>query len=131
MEFDAFTARLGAGQGRIAPKNNQPFSGDYVFVLGEDESGRCFELAAGDYAEVYQDMDVTDQDIIRVHLHLRVPRSMPAGLQWEAGLVVDGMMVAKATCPTGKERTITDLVANVSKLSGAHSIGVRLILVEM
>lgn len=131
MEFDAFTARLGSGQGRIAPRNHQPFSGEHVFVLGENEPRRRFDLAASDYAEVYQDVDVTDQDIVRVHLHLRVPRSTPAGLHWEAGLVVDGVMVAKASCPTGRERTITDLVANVSKLSGVHRIGVRLMLVEM
>jgi len=130
MELDAFTARLGLGQGRIAPSNAGPASGDYVFVLGEDEPGRVFELAPGDRAEVVQDTELTGVDLVRAHLELRVPSSLPAGLAWEASIVVDGTKRARATCPAGRERRITDLGANVSKLSGVHQVGVRLELVE-
>jgi hypothetical protein len=45
MTLTAFTSRLGRGQGRIRPANAAPASGDYLFVLGEDEPGRLFELA--------------------------------------------------------------------------------------
>lgn len=130
MELDAFRSRLGVGQGRIVPANATPASGDYVFVLGDDEAGRLFELAPGDRAEVVQDTDLTDVDLVRAHLRLRVPASVPAGLSWEVSMVVDGAKLARATCPPGRERDLTDLAANVSKLAGVHQVGVRLELVE-
>lgn len=130
MELDAFRSRLGVGQGRIQPLAAAPPSGDHVFVLGEDEVGRLFELAAGDHAEVVQDTDLTGVDLVRAHLRLRVPASLPAGLAWEVSMVVDGAKLARATCLSGREREITDLVANVSKLAGVHQVGVRLELVE-
>ena len=43
--------------------------------------------------------------------------------------VVDGAKLATATAKPGRTRTLTDLAANVSKLSGVHQIGVRLELV--
>lgn len=131
MELDAFRSRLGVGQGRIQPAGAAPASGDYVFVLGEDEAGRLFEMAPGDRAEVVQDTDLTDVDLVRAHLRLRVPASVPEGLGWEVSLVVDGAKLARATCPSGRERELTDLAANVSKLAGVHQVGVRLELVEV
>ena len=129
MEFDAFTSRLGLGQGRIAPTSPPPGSGEYAFVLGEDDLGRLFDLAPGDHAEVAQDTDLTDVDLVRAHLGLRVPATLPAGFAWEASIVVDGVKLATATANSGRTRTLTDLAANVSKLSGVHQIGVRLELV--
>ncbi len=131
MELDAFTSRLGLGQGRIAPANATPGSGDHVFVLGDDEPGRFFELAAGDHAEVVQDTDLTDVTLVRAHLRLRVPASLPSTHGWEASIVVDGVKAARATCRAGRVRLLTDLVANVSKLTGLHEVGVRLELVEV
>ena len=131
MELDAFTSSLGLGQGRIAPKNATPGSGDYVFVLGEDEPGRFFDLAAGDHAEVVQDTHLTDVAIVRAHLRLRLPASLPSTHGWEVSIVVDGVKAARATCRAGRERLLTDLAANVSKLTGLHEVGVRLELVEM
>lgn len=130
MELDAFRSRLGVGQGRIVPLNAAPASGDYVFVLGEDEPGRVFELGPGDRAEVVQETDLTGVDFIRAHLRLRVPASLPASLAWEASIVVDGTKHATATCLPGREREITDLAANVSKMAGLYQVGVRLELVE-
>ena len=129
MELDAFRSRLGVGQGRIEPQVVVSPSGDHVFVLGDDEPGRFFELDAGDHAEVLQDTDLTTVDLVRVWLRLRVPESLPAGFAWEADIMVDGVKMAGATCPTGRERVLTDLAANVSKLTGVHQIGVRLELV--
>jgi len=131
MELDAFTSRLGLGQGRIAPANAPPGSGDHVFVLGEDEPGRFFDLAAGDHAEVVQDTDLTDVSLVRAHLRLRVPANLPSTHGWEASIVVDGVKAARATCRAGRERLLTDLAANVSKLTGLHEVGVRLELVEV
>lgn len=129
MELDAFTSRLGLGQGRIRPASLPAGSGEYAFVLGEDEPGRLFELAVGDHAEVVQDTDLTDVDLVRAHLGLRVPASVPAGFAWEASIVVDGVNRATATAKPGRSRMLTDLAANVSKLSGVHQVGVRLELV--
>ena len=130
MEFDAFTARLGTGQGRIVPKNTISLSGDYVFALGDDEAGRLYNLAPGDFAEVVQDVDLTDHDLVRTNLHFRVPSDLPGDYCWEVSIVIDGVKSAKATCLSARERKITDLAANTSKLTGLHQVGVRLELME-
>jgi hypothetical protein len=126
MELTAFTSRLGAGQGRL---ELEPGAGDHVFVLGEAEPGRPFELAVGDHAEATQSVDLTGIALVRAALRLRVPASTPAGIRWEAALVVDGAVMARATARQGRERLLSDLAANVSKLSGVHEVGVRLQLV--
>jgi len=126
MELDAFTSRLGLGQGRIQPTHLPTGSGEYAFVLGEDEPGRLFELAPGDHAEVVQATDLTDVDLVRAHLALHVPASLPAGFAWEVSIIVDSAKLATATAKPGRSRILTDLAANVSKLSGMHTISVRL-----
>lgn len=120
MELTAFTSRLGEGQGRLGPG---------VFVLGDDEPGRLFELALGDHVEVSQAVDLTGVMLVRTAVRLRVPERMPTGFAWEASLAVDGMKYASLRARPGRERTVTDLAANVSKLTGVHFIGVRLELV--
>lgn len=131
MELDAFTSRLGLGQGRIAPVNSVPVSGDYVFVLGDDEPGRIFELDSGDHAEVVQDTDLSGVDLVRAHFRLRVPSSLPTTLVWEVSITVDGVKQARFACTAGRDRVATDMAANVSKLSGVHQVGIRLELVEV
>ena len=131
MELDAFTSRLGLGQGRIRPLNAPVPSGDHVFVLGEDQPGRLFDLEPDDHAEVTQQTDLTDVDLVRAALRLRVPKTLPVGLAWEVSMLVDGAKVAAATCKPGCTRVLTDLAANVSKLSGLHVVGVRLELVPV
>ena len=51
------------------------------------------------------------------------------GLAWEASITVDGIKAARATCPAGRERVLSDLAASVSKVTGVHQVGVRLELV--
>lgn len=126
MELTAFTSRLGAGQGRL---ELEPGADGHVFVLGEAEPGRRFEIAVGDHAEVTQSVDLTGIALVRAALRLRVPASTPAGFRWEAAIVVDGAVMARATARQGRERLLSDLAANVSKLSGVHEVGVRLQLV--
>jgi len=41
---------------------------------------------------------------------------------------VDGAALAQATAKAGRERALTDLAANVSKLTGVHTVAVRLAL---
>jgi hypothetical protein len=131
MTLAAFDSRLGTTQGRIRPAHAPPASGEHVFVLGSDAPGHHARLNPGDRAEVYQEVDLTGVDLFRVHLHLRVPDDVPAGLAWEASLVVDGRKLARATCRPGRSRTLTDLAAHVSKLTGVHRVGVRLQLIEV
>ncbi|MCP3167333.1 hypothetical protein [Myxococcus qinghaiensis] len=130
MALTAFTSRLGLGQGRIRPQRGTPASGEYLFVLGDEEPGRRFELAPGDFAEVTQAVDVTSVDLVRAALRLRVPSAAPAGLAWEASLVVDNVKYARCLGRPGRERLLGDMAANVSKLSGVHTVGVRLELVS-
>jgi hypothetical protein len=128
MELDAFTSRLGLGQGRVQPRAGTG-GGEWAFVLGDDEAGHFFELVEGDHADVVQDTDLTGIDFVRAYLALRVPANLPATLAWEASIIVDGAKLAAFTAKPGRTRTFTDLAANVSKLSGMHQVGVRLELV--
>lgn len=132
MARTAFNARLGASQGRLAAGGASPApSGDYLFVLGDAEAGRFHELASGDHVEVRQEVDLTDADLVRAQLRLRVPASAPPGWCWVASIRVDGSALAQATCAPGRERVLTDLAANVSKLAGLHEVAVRLALEEV
>lgn len=126
MELNAFNARLGLSQGRI-----QLDEDEYVFVLGDDQPGYFYELNPGDHADVVQGTDLTDIDLIRVALTLRVPDDLPANLFWEASIIVDGQKYARATCRSGRTRKITDLAANVSKMTDDHKVGIRLELIEV
>jgi hypothetical protein len=126
MALTAFTSRLGRGQGRLA--TSKATGGDYAFVLGEDEPGRLFELGPGDHAEVTQSTDLTGVKLVRALLRLRVPASTPGARV--GGLHRRRRHEARAHArEAGRERLVTDLAANVSKLSGVHTVGVRLELV--
>ncbi len=92
-------------------------------------SPKAFELDIGDRAEVVQDTDLTSVDLVRAWMRLRVPASLESGIAWEASITVDGIKAARASCPAGRERVLTDMAANVSKVSGIHQVGVRLELV--
>lgn len=119
MELTAFTSRLGEGQGRLSPG---------VFVLGDDEPGRLFELAAGDHVEVSQDVDLTGATLVRAALNLRVPQQVPIGVAWEVAILIDGVKFATLRPRPGSERSF-ELSANVTKVVGVHSVSVRLGLV--
>ncbi|HEU4406565.1 MAG TPA: hypothetical protein VFS43_14965 [Polyangiaceae bacterium] len=120
----AFTARLGAGQGR-APDGE----GGHAFVLGQEEPGWRGDLEAGDYAEVRQEVDLSGATLVRVRLRLRVPKDVPPGLAWQASLWVGGVRRASARAEPGRTRLLTDLAASVGALRGAHAVAVRLELV--
>jgi hypothetical protein len=125
VEFDAFTCRLGEGQGRV-----ELASGEVRFVLGDLEPGRRFELSPGDRIQVLQTVDLTSIDLVRVVGEFRAPATMPPGLVWEASVVVDGEKRAVLRCQAGRRRPVQDLAANVSKFLGLHEVGLRLELVQ-
>ena len=126
MDLTAFNSRLGISQGRIPLSDAE----EYIFVLGDDLPGYFHHLAPGDFAQVVQETDLTDTALIRPELTLTVPDSTPAGVGFEVSVVVDGVKFAVTTCSTGRTRRITDLAPNVSKLTGMHTVGVRLEVVE-
>ena len=72
-----------------------------LVVLGDDESGRLFELAPGDHAEVTQQTDLTGVMLVRALLRLRVPASTLPGLAWEASIIVDGTKLASMRATPG------------------------------
>jgi len=113
MELTAFTSRLGEGQGRLGPG---------VFILGDDEPGRTFDLTTGDHVELTQLVDLTGVTLVRAEMKLRVP----ADATWEVSITVDGVKYAALRARRGSERTLSDLAANVSKVSGMHMVGIRL-----
>ena len=98
-------------------------------MLGDLEPGRLFDLLQGDYAEVVQATDLTGVTLIRARGSISVPAGLPSNLAWEASILVDGTKLAWATCGAGRSRELTDLAANVPKLSGLHEVAVRLALV--
>jgi hypothetical protein len=125
MELDAFTERLGQDQGRVAATG-----GAVNFALGDLEPGWRADLAVGDYVEVVQTLDITGVALVRVRGSLRVPRALDPALAWEVAVVADGAPAARIFGLAGRTRTLTDLAANVSKLTGAHEVGVRLTLTK-
>jgi hypothetical protein len=126
MELDAFTCRLGVGQGRVVAAD-----GTVSFVLGEVEPGWGLDLTVGDHVDVVQSLDVTGVAFVRAVVALRAPASLPAGLAWEASVVVDGAKAGSLRCTAGRTKGSVDLAANVSKLTGVHTVGVRLELVSV
>lgn len=124
-----FNARLGTDHGRVDPSGAAASAGARVLVLGSDLVGRDEVLAVGDRVQAVQTLDVTTDHLLRADLTLRTPDVVPDGAAWEASLLIDGTKVAQMAGRPGQTRSGLDLVANVSKLAGAHVFAVRLELV--
>ena len=123
MALDAFSARLGIDEGR-APQGDGA-----VFVLGSLTPGRVHDLDVGDYAEVAQDADLTNVDLIRVDATVTTPDTAP-GLVWELAIWVDGIAVTRRRLRSAIGLRVRDLAANVAGTSGVRAIAVRLELVR-
>lgn len=129
MTLDAFTARLGIDQARIARSDSQPGAGSHAFVLGSAHATR-HELTPGDYVEVSQDVDLTDETLVRVAGLATVPDEGGFGPQWEVSLRVDDEARASLRIASGRSRDLGDLGANVSRDQGVHRLAVRLQFVQ-
>ena len=131
MAFSPFDAALGTRQGRLAPIGFDPTSGDFAFVLGSDTPGDIHDFETGDGAEVRQSVDLTGENFIRAQVRLRNAETIPAGVKWEASIRIDGAKKAAMLIAPGRSRDRADMAANVSKLSGVHTVSVRLELVAV
>lgn len=119
MSLDAFTTALGTEQGRV----EQPPTA--VFVLGAMTPGRVHDLVPGDHVELAQSADLTGVDLVRVRSTLAA-RDVPAGLAWALTLRIDGGVQGVVRARAHQTREVTDLAANVSRLTGVHEVAVRL-----
>lgn len=129
MAFTPFDAALGTRQGRLEPADFEPTSGDFAFVLGSDVPGHEHDFEVGDFAEAQQAVDLTSENFIRARVRLRNSSVLPAGVTWEASITVGGVKKASMVASAGRTRDRADMAANVSKLSGVHTVGLRLELV--
>lgn len=125
-----FNSRLDTEQGRVAPTAAALAAGVYAMVLGSDFDGRLADLAPGDFVHVVQDVDITGVHVLRASMALRTPDDVPDGWAWRASITVDGTVAGQALGWKKKIRR-PDIAANVSKLDGIHTIGLRLDLVEV
>ena len=124
MELDAFTEALGTRQGRLRQ------DGGYVLVLGDVEPRRAHELSVGDYVEWRQDVDLTDEVVVRIQGSMRTPKDVPAGLAWEVSIIVDDITVARLIATPGRTQRVDDMAAYVASMVGEHRVAVRLELVS-
>lgn len=125
-----FNDRLDTEQGRIEPDGATPPSGTHAVVLGSDREGVYGRLALGDLVQIAQEVDVTDDEVLRATLILRTPDDVPAGFAWKAALYLDDEERVSTLGWPGKTRTISDFGIPVTHLAGVRVFGIRLQLVE-
>ncbi len=126
-EMTVFNDRLAESNGRI--RTTAAVEGEYALVLGSHREGAMGRLAVGDHVQITQALDLTDDIILRADLTLRTPE-MPAGLGWQASLLLDDVVKVSTLGWPGRTRRVTDLAIPVSTLVGDHVFGIRLMLVE-
>ena len=97
-------------------------------MLGDEQPGEFHEIKIGDFAEVVQETDLTGVSLVRLSGNIHIPESTPPDLKWVVSITIDDIPYSRLTCLPGHSREIGDMAANVSKLTGIHRVGVRLIL---
>jgi hypothetical protein len=125
VELDAFTSQLGRTQGRVTSPG-----GAAVLVLGDLQARQVAQLTPGDFVQAEQDVDLTDERIIRTRGSLRVPDGLPNAAAWEVSLCVDGVKRATLRARGGETKSVDDLAINVVMERGVHTVAVRLELVD-
>jgi hypothetical protein len=107
---------------------NDPEHLSKSWTTGEFESP--FGLKVGDCQQVFQDIDLTGANLIRVAFNFDVPTALPEGYVWEVSILVDDVKKSRMTMNTVRSRTRCDMAANVSKINGIHKVEFRLALAE-
>jgi len=126
LNLTPFNHNLGVTQGRIETDNDQT-----VFVLGSIKPGDYHELTTDDGCVITQDADLTNVDLIRTSLEIRIPESTPDGYAWGVVLFADGQPMAIVVCRAGISRSLEELTVNVSKITGTHTVGIGFRLVQI
>lgn len=101
---------------------------DGSFVLGVDDLYNEVEITNGDYVEVAQLMDLTDEDLVSLDAQAVVP-AVESGVAWHLKILVDGVEIGDWELPEYTELSIADLRAPVRRYSGMHEVAYRLELV--
>lgn len=125
--MNAFTRAFGVEQGRIQPKGwSPPPEGDYAMVLGYDLAGRFEDLDIGDFIEARQTATFQPTTrILQATVYVRAPLVIPASVAWELSIWIDSIERVRRRIRAGHSHQL-NLSANVSKLSGALPVWLRL-----
>lgn len=119
-----FDYALGIEQGRLADAGGPD---GFAFVLGS-ELARAWEMGDGDFAAVSQVVNVNGLDLIRIDPAFFVPAGQPTGTRWRLAVHLDGTEVAGVYGWVGAERRPDDLAIPVRRLTGEHTVEIRLSL---
>jgi hypothetical protein len=86
-ELNPLVARYGRKQGRLIPVSFTPTDGAYAYVLGSEALSTLdyHEFAAGDFVEIYQEMDLTDVKLIVADARYVQPSDMPIARDISSG----------------------------------------------
>jgi hypothetical protein len=78
MPASPFDFEHGITQCRITPLKGAPFAGKFAFTLGYDGPVPRYEdIGLNDYIQVQQTLDVTNLALIRAHVRITQPQTMP------------------------------------------------------
>lgn len=129
MSLNAFNREFGDNQGRCEPDN---FSSDgaYSLVLGHDEPLTFARLRVGDFISVFQTSDIGTTKVLKARVRCRGPEFMPGTTKWRFSLYVDGVEKTHRICTPESLTDYVSLAANLSGLTGVHSIAFALKLAE-
>lgn len=105
--------------------------GEHVFCLGYELAGLFHRFAAGDFSQIEQDENFGATNIVRVVALIRSTDVMPSTLAWRFSLLLDGVIYTSRILEPGRDRSLVDIAANVSKLVGNHTLGFRLDLISV
>lgn len=89
-----------------------------------------YGLKVGDRQSVFQNIDMTGVNLVRVAFFMSLPTPAPSGLAWEVAILVDGVKKSRMKMTRNRSRTRYDMAANVSKIDGVRKVEFRLTLVE-
>jgi len=98
-EHNTFIAEYGQSQGRIRPTNYYPADGEFVYVLGS-ELLESRDVDLGDYVRIYQTIDLTTIDVVRMDTSIVQHAGMPVARDIAAGATLKRAEVLGAFSPS-------------------------------
>jgi len=78
MPASPFDFEKGVTQGRLEPLNGPAFDGSFVFTFGYDGTVPRYEdIGLNDYIQVKQSLTLTNVAVVRAHISIDNPQSLP------------------------------------------------------